>query len=216
MAKHNAGCPPVRGSRTQVRIQPFNIAMGVIAKIAPKFAALVVAVLFGTLLMPSYFRSGCAGSKCGQDDTPSPGMADTASEIDWVSRAAFKAGIASATRAIRSGQTAEPTQKLLLVGASQQPSAVSIGGRRQVQCSALAATALASPPPSAAAVSRGDIAASPAPYSHSYVVTLQRDVLRVEHVRNLTSVDLHGGNIVWAIDGMSVSDQQVEMWQHEG
>jgi hypothetical protein len=194
--------------------------MGVAATLAPKFGTLVGIAVLGLLFKLSTFPSN-------HDGTQPPVAFDAASEIDWASRAAFKAGVTSATHAIQRRQAADEfTNKRLsvqatLAKATAADAVVTIGGRRTVSCSALAATALASPPPTAAAVSEGDTAAAAAgtaatPYNNCYVVTLQRDVLRTEHVRNLTSVDLRGGNIVWAIDSVNVSDEQIVAWQHEG
>lgn len=193
--------------------------MGVAATLAPKFATLVGIAVLGLLFKLLTFPSN-------HDGTQSPVAFDAASEIDWASRAAFKAGVTSATHAIQRRQSAGDVSNnrlsvhATLAKATAADAVVTIGGRRTVSCSALAATALASPPPTAAAVLEGDTAAADGtaavPYNNCYVVTLQRDALRTEHVRNLTSVDLRGGNIVWAIDSVNVLDEQIVTWQHEG
>lgn len=188
--------------------------MGVAAKATLKIGAVIVAAVFGTLILRSSIHNGSGCSKPLCDiHASSSGAVDVASGIDWVSRAAFKAGVAAATRDV------QRKHEHLVVSGSDTPSVSSMVESKDSKCAAQAATALASPPPSASHP-HGNITAESATatpsYNNCYVVTLQRDTVRVEHIRNLTSTDLRGGHIVWAIDGRNVSDAQVNTWQQEG
>ena len=186
--------------------------MGVAAKATLKIGAVIAAAVFGTLILPSSIHPGCTGPQCDIHASSSSGAVDVASGIDWVSRAAFKAGVAAATRDVR-------RKHEHLQSGSDAPSVSMLAVSTASKCAAQAATALASPPPSASHAHgrfMAEGATSTPSYNNCYVVTLQRDAVRVEHIRNLTSTDLRGGHIVWAIDGRNVSDKQVDTWQQEG
>lgn len=56
----------------------------------------------------------------------------------------------------------------------------------------------------------------PINWRNTYIITLKRDALRVEHVTNLTRDIWPGSNIWWAIDGKQISDATITKWREEG
>jgi GR25 family glycosyltransferase involved in LPS biosynthesis len=57
---------------------------------------------------------------------------------------------------------------------------------------------------------------NPIDYRNTYIITLKRDTLRVEHVTNLTRDTWPGAKIWWAIDGKNVTDTDIKQWRDEG
>ena len=57
---------------------------------------------------------------------------------------------------------------------------------------------------------------NPIDWRNTYIITLKRDALRVEHCTNLTRDVWPGASLWWAIDGKEISDQQITDWRKEG
>ena len=57
---------------------------------------------------------------------------------------------------------------------------------------------------------------NPIDWRNTYIITLKRDTLRVEHCTNLTRDVWPGATLWWAIDGKEISDKQIQSWRNEG
>jgi len=57
---------------------------------------------------------------------------------------------------------------------------------------------------------------NPLDYRNTYIITLKRDAMRTEHVRNLTRDTFVNSNIFWAIDGKNITDKTIAKWKREG
>lgn len=169
----------------------------IVLKSMIKLGALAVAASLGSLMVFSDNPSVPPRTpRNNEKRARGPGTAaainehyDADSGIDWPARARFKADIAAVSRATLNQLTSVPHR--LSKGASGL-----VMSERQPS---------ASPPPTDAE-----------PYSNCIIITLRRDDLRVEHVRNQTKFDFPGATISWAIDGKNVTDDQIAAWQKEG
>lgn len=57
---------------------------------------------------------------------------------------------------------------------------------------------------------------NPIDWRNTYIITLKRDTLRVEHCTNLTRDVWPGASLWWAIDGKELSDSTIDEWRREG